>query len=42
VIENIQSRFNIIKLKPIQREILVKILQKIKINQNIIIDEDAE
>ena len=42
VIESLQSRFNIIKLKPLQRNNLKNIIQKIKTNENIVIDNDAE
>jgi DNA polymerase III delta prime subunit len=38
VIESLQSRFIIIKLKPINREFLAKILEKIKKQENIITD----
>jgi DNA polymerase III delta prime subunit len=42
VIESLQSRFTIIKIKPLQRENLHKIVNKIKINENINIEPDAE
>lgn len=42
VIESIQSRFNIIKLKPLKRENMFSILNKIKISENIEIESDAE
>ena len=42
VIESLQSRFIIIKIKPLQRENLYTIMHKIKINENMIIDADAE
>jgi len=42
VIESLQSRFTIIKIKPLQRENLKKIMQKIKDSENIVIDSDAE
>ena len=42
VIESLQSRFTIIKIKPLQRENLYKIINKIKINENIIIQKEAE
>jgi DNA polymerase III delta prime subunit len=42
VIESLQSRFNIIKLKPMKRENLLFILDKIKNAENIAIDTDAE
>ena len=42
VIDSIQSRCAIIKIKPIQKHILKNILKKIKKKENIIIDEEAE
>ena len=42
VIESLQSRFIILKIKPLQREKMHKILNKIKIMENISIDQDAE
>ena len=42
VIESLQSRFIIIKIKPLKRENLHKILLKIKASENIEIDDDAE
>ena len=42
VIESLQSRFNIIKIIPFQRETLYKIMKKIKHSENISIDKDAE
>ena len=42
VIESIQSRFTIIKIKPLKTEYLYKILNRIKVSENIDIDEDAE
>jgi DNA polymerase III delta prime subunit len=42
VIESIQSRLCIIKIKPFCRENLTKIMQKIKIKENIVIEPDAE
>jgi DNA polymerase III delta prime subunit len=42
VIESLQSRFTIIKIKPLQRENLHKIVNKIKVNENIDIHPDAE
>jgi DNA polymerase III delta prime subunit len=42
VIEGLQSRFIIIKIKPLQQENLRKIMQKIKENENIVIDPVAE
>jgi len=41
VIESLQSRFTIIKIKSLERESLLKILHKIKISENIEIEEDA-
>lgn len=42
VIESLQSRLIIIKIKPLQRENLSTIMHKIKASENIIIDDDAE
>jgi len=42
VIESLQSRFTIIKIKPLQRENLHKILNKIKTTENIHMHNDAE
>jgi DNA polymerase III delta prime subunit len=42
VIESLQSRFTIIKIKPLQRENLRKIMKKIKASENIVIDNEAE
>ena len=42
VIESLQSRLIIIKIKPLQRENLYTIMHKIKTSENIIIDSDAE
>jgi DNA polymerase III delta prime subunit len=42
VIESLQSRFTIIKIKPLLRENLKKIMDKIKLSENIVIDENAE
>jgi len=42
VIESIQSRFTIIKMKPLVRENLIEIIHKIKEDENIVIDKDAE
>jgi replication factor C subunit 2/4 len=42
VIESLQSRFIIIKIKPLKRENLHKIILKIKNSENIDIDSDAE
>jgi len=41
VIETLQSRFIIIKIKPLQRQHLIDIINKIKIAENIDIDNDA-
>jgi len=42
VIESLQSRFTIIKIKPLQRENLAKIMNKIKTNENIEVAIDAQ
>lgn len=42
VIESLQSRFTIIKIKPIQREKMANILQHIKESEHIEIDKDAQ
>ena len=42
VIESIQSRLTIIKIKPLKRENLYEIIDKIKTNENIEIDKEAE
>jgi DNA polymerase III delta prime subunit len=42
VIESLQSRLTIIKLKPFEKENLVNIMNKIKLAENIDIDNDAE
>jgi replication-associated recombination protein RarA len=42
VIESLQSRLTIIKIKPLQKENLISIIEKIKIIENIEIDEDAK
>lgn len=42
VIESLQSRFTIIKIRPLQRENLVSIIENIISNENIEIDEDAK
>ena len=42
VIESLQSRFTIIKIKPLKRENLISIIENIKIIENIDIDEDAQ
>ncbi len=41
VIESLQSRFTIIKIKPLKREHLLDIINTIKLNENIDIDNDA-
>ena len=42
VIESLQSRLTIIKIKPLQKKRLLSIIYNIKNQENIIIDEDAE
>ena len=42
VIESLQSRFYIIKMKPLERNNLVKIIENIKIVENIEIEPDAQ
>jgi replication factor C subunit 2/4 len=42
VIESIQSRFTIIKIKPLKREYINKILNKITDSENIDIDDEAK
>lgn len=42
VIESIQSRLCIIKIKPFSKDNLMKIMQKIKHRENIVIEHDAE
>ena len=42
VIESLQSRLHIIKIKPLERENLKELIQKMKISENIQIDSDAE
>jgi DNA polymerase III delta prime subunit len=42
VIESLQSRFNIIKMKQITKNNLIKIINKIKVVEKIDIDADAE
>ena len=42
IIENLQSRFTIIKIKPLHRTSMLKILNKIKTNENIHIDGESE
>jgi DNA polymerase III delta prime subunit len=42
VIESLQSRFTIIKIRPLKRENLISIINNIKSSENIEIDEDAQ
>jgi DNA polymerase III delta prime subunit len=42
VIESLQSRLTIIKIKPLQKDKLIDIIDNIKKKENIEIDEDAE
>jgi DNA polymerase III delta prime subunit len=42
VIESLQSRLTIIKIKPLKRENLIELINKIKTNEHITIDPDAE
>jgi DNA polymerase III delta prime subunit len=42
IIENLQSRFTIVKIKPLDRINLLKIINKIKKNENIRIDTQSE
>jgi DNA polymerase III delta prime subunit len=42
IIENLQSRFTIIKIKPLDRTSMLKILNKIKTNEDIHIDCESE
>jgi DNA polymerase III delta prime subunit len=42
VIESLQSRLTIIKIKPLKKEKFINIIDNIKRNENIEIDEDAE
>jgi len=42
IIENLQSRFTIVKITPLNRENLLKIVNKIKINENIKVDNESE
>jgi DNA polymerase III delta prime subunit len=42
VIESLQSRLSIIKIKPLQKERLIHIIDNIKEKENIEIDEDAQ
>jgi DNA polymerase III delta prime subunit len=41
VIENLQSRFTIIKMKPLERENMKKIMQKICENEGIVVSKEA-
>ena len=41
VIESLQSRLTIIKIKPLKREIMIELINKIKTNEHITIDSDA-
>lgn len=42
VIESLQSRFIIIKMKPLKRENLLNLINTIQKNENIVIDDDAK
>ena len=42
VIESLQSRFTIVKMKPLTKEGLVSIINHIKQSENILIDDDAQ
>ena len=42
VIESLQSRFIMIKIKPLSIENIVKLLSTIKLAENIVIDDDAQ
>ena len=42
VIESLQSRLTIIRIQPLKRENLIKIIDNIKYVENIVIDEDAK
>ena len=42
VIESLQSRFVIIKIKPLKREIISNLIHRIKTTENIQLDADAE
>jgi DNA polymerase III delta prime subunit len=42
VIESLQSRFTIIKMKPLKRENLLNLINMIQKNENIIMDDDAK
>jgi len=41
VIENLQSRFTIIKMRPLERENMQKIMKKICVNESIVVMPDA-
>jgi len=42
VIESLQSRLTIIKIKPLQKDNLINIIDNIKKNENILIDDEAQ
>jgi DNA polymerase III delta prime subunit len=42
VIESLQSRLNIIKIKPLKKENIISIINNIQQNENIVIDEEAK
>jgi DNA polymerase III delta prime subunit len=42
VIESLQSRFTIIKIKPLKRENFITLINKVKMLENIEIDDDAQ
>lgn len=42
VIDSLQTRFTILKLPPFQQETILNIVNKIKTNENILIDPDAQ
>jgi DNA polymerase III delta prime subunit len=42
VIESLQSRFTIIKIKPLKRENMISIINRIKFEEKIEIDDDAQ
>jgi DNA polymerase III delta prime subunit len=42
VIESLQSRLTIIKIKPLQKDKLIEIIDNIKQKENIVIDNDAQ
>jgi len=41
VIENLQSRLVIIKIKPLSKEVFIDIIHKIKITENILMEDDV-